>query len=417
MSSSRLLVAGLAVGITLTTTGPTAAENVLRFTGMDSGTAILDPHSSAWPEKKVATKQVYEALLDIDSNLAIVPQLAVAWKIIDPTTWDFELRPDVRFQDGSPFTAEDVVFSIDRARAETSAFRGYVDGIATLEAIDDYTVRFNTAAPDPSLWMKLAEVSIMSKAWAELHGVTAPADYDKAREETYASRHANGTGPFMVEAFERGGDYTLVRNPAWWGAAEYPHNIDRIIHARKEGDAEKVAALLQGEIDLLQTPPYSALDQISGTPGLKLAHRPKLLTIFLGLDQGSTELRTSDIKGRNPFKDYRESDFHIDDNIGAMDPDSEKLLREKFHSQSELNVVGYANPRVDELIEKIETEMVTYARDAYLEEAWRIVTDDLVYLPIRHGVSVFALRDDLEIPPDPWDVPRFRLARFKEIGG
>jgi peptide/nickel transport system substrate-binding protein len=108
----------------------------------------------------------------------------------------------------------------------------------------------------------------------------------------------------------------------------------------------------------------------------------------------------------------RRSDFHIDDNTGAMDPDSEKLLKDRFHSQGRLNVVGYANARVDELIEKIETEMVTYARDAYLEEAWRIVTEDLVYLPIRHGVSVFAMRKELEIPPDPWDVPRFRLARF-----
>jgi peptide/nickel transport system substrate-binding protein len=79
-------------------------------------------------------------------------------------------------------------------------------------------------------------------------------------------------------------------------------------------------------------------------------------------------------------------------------------------------VVGYANPQVDELIDKIKTEMVTYARDAYLEEAWRIVTDDLVYLPIRHAVSVFAMRENLEIPPDPWDVPRFRLARFNEKG-
>jgi peptide/nickel transport system substrate-binding protein len=95
-----------------------------------------------------------------------------------------------------------------------------------------------------------------------------------------------------------------------------------------------------------------------------------------------------------------------------MDPDSERVLREFFHSRNYWNATGYANPRVDELIAKIETEMVTYARDAYLEEAWKIVTDDLVYLPVRHGVSVFAMRENLEIPPDPWDVPRFRLARF-----
>ena len=86
--------------------------------------------------------------------------------------------------------------------------------------------------------------------------------------------------------------------------------------------------------------------------------------------------------------------------------------RKCFIARVEWNVVGYANPRVDELLDKIKGEMVTYARDAYLEEAWRIVTDDVVYLPIRHGVSVFAMRKNLDIPPDPWDVPRFRLARF-----
>ena len=95
-----------------------------------------------------------------------------------------------------------------------------------------------------------------------------------------------------------------------------------------------------------------------------------------------------------------------------MDPDSERVLRDCFTARASGTSSGYANPRVDELIEKIKTEMVTYARDAYLEEAWRIVTDDLVYLPIRHGVSVFAMRKNLDIPPDPWDMPRFRLARF-----
>jgi peptide/nickel transport system substrate-binding protein len=88
-----------------------------------------------------------------------------------------------------------------------------------------------------------------------------------------------------------------------------------------------------------------------------------------------------------------------------------------FHSRGRYNTAGYANPRVDELIEKIQTEMVTYARDAYLEEAWRIVTDDIVYLPVRHSMTVFAMRDRLELPVDPWAVPRFRLARLKEPGG
>jgi peptide/nickel transport system substrate-binding protein len=105
-----------------------------------------------------------------------------------------------------------------------------------------------------------------------------------------------------------------------------------------------------------------------------------------------------------------ESDFFLE--AWNMDPDSEGLLEDLFQSQSQYNFVGYANPRVDELIEKIKIDLVTYARDAYLEEAWKIVTNDLAYLPIRRGVSVFTMRKDLEIPPDPMDVPRFRMARF-----
>jgi peptide/nickel transport system substrate-binding protein len=527
MNRFEATIAALAIGIAISLSSPAAAENVLRFTSIAGGAATMDPHSLYEAENRVATAQVYEALIDIDSNLAIVPQLALSWKPLNPTTWEFELRPDVTFHDGTPFAAADVLFSIERARAEESDVSVFVDGIAAVEAIDDHAVRFTTIGPDPSLWLKLAEVAIMSKAWAQEHGVTRPADYNRTREETYASQHANGTGPFMLEDFEPHGRWVMVRNPTWWGAADYPNNIDRIVHIWKD-DPENVAALLDGEIDLLQRVPYWALDQIRRTPGLKVAHGIKLLTMYFGLDQGSAELRSSNVKGRNPFNDkrvrqamayaidveqvlrplmgdlfipagtlvaagvngyapdldqppprdpekakalleeagypdgftvtldcprewgddeiatcrgvaeqlgsvgievavdflstddlyaklykYRQCDFFLDGE--HMEPDSERVLREWF-GQNSRNVTGYANPRVDELIEKIKTEMVTYARDAYLEEAWRIVTNDFVYLPIRHGVSVFAMRKDLDIPPDPWDVPRFRLARFKEAG-
>jgi peptide/nickel transport system substrate-binding protein len=524
-------IAALAIGFTIAISSQAAAENVLRFMGADATAATMDPHAYSNKDNKEATKQVYEALLDVDSNLAIVPQLALAWKPLDPTSWQFELRPDVRFHDGTPFSAADVVFSIERARAKTSDFRSYVESIAAAEALDNHTVRITTTWPDPSLWWKLGEVAIMSKAWAEQHDVTGPADYVRGRQETYASRHANGTGPFVLEEFEPRGRWVMVRNQDWWGKADYPdNNIDRLVHVRKEGDAENVAALLHGEIDLLHGPPYSAMDQIRRTPGLKLAHKTKLMTMFFAFDLGSVELRSSNIKGRNPFKDrrvrqamayaidfepilhdlmgelfipagsivvpgvngysseldqplpydpetaktllveagypdgfsvtldcwndsgddeiaecrgvaeqlgrigiqvaieflnddeynakvyqHRQSDFHID--AYHMDPDSEGALRDLYHSKSVLNLTGYTNSRVDELLEKIKIDMVTYARDAYLEEAWKIVTDDVVYLPIRHGVSVYALRDTLEIPPDPWDVPRFRLARFKEPSG
>jgi peptide/nickel transport system substrate-binding protein len=371
--------------------------------------------------------------------------------------------------------------------------------------------------------MRLSNVAIMSAGWARAHDVRTPTSVD-AGKETFASRDANGTGPFILEQFEPHGRWVMVRNPNWWGATEYDHNIDRIVHTYKSYE-ENLAALLGGEIDLLVGPLYSGLEAIRRNPDLKLAYRPKLFTVFFGFDQGSAELRTANVKGRNPFKDQRvrqaiahaidmepalrpvmgelffpagmlpapgmngyapelnqpvpydperarallaeagyPNGFSVtldcpnewgDDEIASckgaadqldkvgidvainfvgsddliakvemrhdsdffqdswdMDPDSERLLTEFFQTDSKFNMVGYANPRVDELIEKIKVDMVTYARDAYLAEAWQIVTEDVAYLPIRHGVSVFAMRKNLDVPPDPWDVPRFRLARF-----
>lgn len=111
----------------------------------------------------------------------------------------------------------------------------------------------------------------------------------------------------------------------------------------------------------------------------------------------------------------REGDFWLDSWV--VDPDSGAEFREFFHSDGRQNYTGYANPKLDELIEKFETEIVTYARDAFLEQAWSIVTEDLVYQPINYSVTVWAMREELEIPIDPWGVPRFRLARLKETGG
>lgn len=119
--STHSLVVNLVVLTTgLAVVGADAPENVLRF-GYASGSAqTFDAHSWFWIHNRTATEQVYEALLDVDSNLEIVPQHALAWRPVDPTTWEFQLRRDVSFHDGTPFSAEGIVFSIERARAEIS---------------------------------------------------------------------------------------------------------------------------------------------------------------------------------------------------------------------------------------------------------------------------------------------------------
>ena len=182
--------------------------------------------------------------------------------------------------------------------------RSFFADISDIRAVDAYTVRITTRTPDVLLPDRLRKLFIMSKAWAEKHGVTRAADFNAA-QETYATRHANGTGPFILEAFEPGGRIVMRRNPDWWGHEHYPVNIDRIEFAVIAAPEQRLEALLNGEIDLLTSPPFDALSRIEGTPGLKLAQTTQLRSVWLGVDQASAELRSSDIKGMNPFKDKR----------------------------------------------------------------------------------------------------------------
>ena len=264
MLDIRSTIAAMVTALALACAGPAAAENVLRFTGKDAWAATLDPACLADEDNKGATYQVYEALLDVNSNLAVVPQLALAWQILDPTHWEFDLRQGVRFHDGTPFTAEDVVFSIERARRRPRIFgAGSKDRGGRGDRRSYHSHHDRGTGP-----VALAEARRRGdhvEGLGRAHGVTEPANFIGAHEETYASRHANGTGPFMLESFEPRGRWVMVRNHDWWGSTFRPQH--RPHRPQPERDPENVAALLDGEIDLLQTAPYWALAQIRSNPG------------------------------------------------------------------------------------------------------------------------------------------------------
>jgi peptide/nickel transport system substrate-binding protein len=526
MTRFKVLLLVLAAPFACFESSTAVAENVLRWAG--SGAAFgFDPHSMTSSFDDALKDPVYESLIAFDSDMTMSGHLAIAWKPLDATTWEFKLRENVRFHDGTPFTSDDVVFSIPRAQAETSAEKDTLEKIVGVEAPDPLTVRVTTGLPAASLWYDLSYVRIMSRAWAERHRVTLPANPDK-QEQTYALDHANGTGPFILERFAKDGGYVMVRNPDWWGYGRYPHNVDRIVRLPVTSTEEGVELLLNGEIDFLYGEPYEALDRIEGAEGLKLARGPQFNIHRLGFDQSSAELRSSNIKGRNPFRDKRvrqavyqaidiqalvqevhrglaipvgmliapgvngytpelaqrppydpgqartllaeagypqgftvtldcpndwsrargealcrfiapqlaavgidvtvnfrptnqhwaklgrrETDFFMDGWIEGFD--SGDALLSLYHSRGTENNTGYANSRVDELIDKIQQEMVTYARDAMIEEVWKIVLDEVVYVPLYQSVGVWPMREDLELPADPLLVPHFRLARLKEV--
>jgi peptide/nickel transport system substrate-binding protein len=164
-------------------------------------------------------------------------------------------------------------------------------------------VEITTKSPDLLLPVKLRRPPILSEAWAERHGAELPAR--PGDSSAYVFAHADGTGQFVLESFEPGRRTVLVRNPDWWGATAYPHDIDRLVWTTEPDPERRLALLLDGEADFLQHPPPDRLDRLRDAPGIRLTRMSLLTTFFLGMDQGSAELRTSDVKGRNPFADVR----------------------------------------------------------------------------------------------------------------
>ena len=245
---------------------------------------------------------VYEGLTGRGKGLETAPELATDWKQTAPTVWRFNLRKGVKFHDGSPFTADDVIFSYERARGDGSDVKSYVALIREIRKIDATTIDIITTEPFPILPQTVSQWYILSKSWCEKNNTLRPVDVRKGTEN-YASNHANGTGPFALKSREPGVKTVLVPNTNWWGKAE--HNVTEAVFTPIANDATRVAALISGEIDMMQPVPLQDVPRVQAAANLKVIQGPELRTIFLGMDQKRDELLYSNIKGRNPFKDRR----------------------------------------------------------------------------------------------------------------
>ena len=176
----------------------------------------MDPQSQNEGLTNTINNQVYETLTKRDRQLAIVPALATEWTQTGPLTWRYKLRPNVKFHDGAPLTADDVVFSVNRAKDAVSTFSVYANALGTPVAIDPLTVEFRLDKVNPVFQQHLISIAIMNKAWAEKHKVLRPLDF-KNKEESYAGFNANGTGPYLLVSRQAGIRTTFKRNPNWWG--------------------------------------------------------------------------------------------------------------------------------------------------------------------------------------------------------
>lgn len=262
----------------------------------------MDPHSQNESMTNMMNGQVYERLTRRDRQLVIGPGLATSWEQTGPLTWRFKLRPGVKFHDGSPFSAEDVIYSIKRAQEPTSNITVYANAVGTPVLIDPMTVEFRLDKVNPIFMQHLDTLWIMSKAWSETHKVTKPLDF-KNKEESYASFNQNGTGPYMLVARQPGIRTTYKRNPNWWG--KFEGNVQEIVYNQISNDATRLAALVSGEIDFVLDPAPRDVARLRNTAGVKIIDGPENRVVFIGMDQHRDELLYSSVKGKNPFKDVR----------------------------------------------------------------------------------------------------------------
>jgi peptide/nickel transport system substrate-binding protein len=235
---------------------------------------------------------VYEGLIRRTPDLQIEPALAESWEVLEPNRWRFHLRKGVKFQNGNDFTADDVVFSANRVRADGSDLKTRIAADTEVVKVDDYTVDFITSQPNPILHSEWETWYIMDKEWAEEHDALSPSSVTEGKDN-YSAFNANGTGAFKVVKRETDVETVFEPNTGWWDTPQ--HNLTKVVFKPISSDPTRVAALLSGSIDMAYPIPVQDLNRVDRNDGTSALTGPELRTCFVGLNQSAPALKTSHI--------------------------------------------------------------------------------------------------------------------------
>jgi peptide/nickel transport system substrate-binding protein len=526
----------LAICMTLAAGAAGAQERPFRL-AHQGDIVTLDPVGVNETHTLALLGAAYEPLVRRGRALELEPALATRWEVVSPTRWRFHLRPNVRFHDGRPFTADDVVFSIERTKRQGSDLLSRVASIAGARKIDDRTVEIDTTVPDPTLLANLSQIYILSKAWAEANNATDP-ENRRQRVENFATRNANGTGQMRIVRRVPDTETVFQRNPDWWD--RQAGQIAEAIYLPVANPATRVAALISGQVDMIFPVPLQDIPRLAQTAGVKVMEGLDLRTIFLGMEQFKPEIPGSNIRGRNPFADkrvreavYRAIDVetirrtimrgratpaallngegiegfdaaqnmrlpydpaiakrllaeagypdgfempmncpnnrYVNDEqicqavaqmlavvgikinlqaepagpyfarlarrespfwlLGTTPPtyDSFSTLfglamcrpdtiadgRTPIQGQGAFNHGGYCNPRMDAALTSAMTELDPARRRGFFADAWRVMRDDVAYIPLHQQALAWAMRDNVDLVQRADDVIEFRFVRLR----
>ncbi len=295
MSRVKVIFAAF-VAVLIAFSAPALAKDVK--IGLATEPTSIDPHFHNLSPNNALARHIFDRLVHTDENQTLIPGLAVSWKPVNDTTWEFKLREDVKWHDGSPFTADDVVFTFTRAvnvPNSPSGFGTYLKGKEAVK-VDDHTVHIKTPEPYPLMPNDMSTFSIVSKKNGE----------GASTEDYNSGKAAIGTGPFKFKAYVPGDKFAFVRNDDYWG--------DKAVWAEVtlkpiKSSPSRVAALLAGDVDMIEQVPTTDIEQLKKEPKVSLSQGVSNRVIYLHLDHKRDNSPFVKAKGggdiKNPLKDQR----------------------------------------------------------------------------------------------------------------
>lgn len=254
--------------------------------GLSSDARSMDPFFHNETATNSVLSNVFEGLTYFDKDLNVYPVLAESWEVEGDNVWIFKLKKGIKFHNGNAFNADDVLFSFDRVKNwEKSGFKSKVNMIESIEKVDDFTVKITTIGPYPTLLRKLVAVKILDK------------EYASAKTDDELGLAPVGTGPYKFVSWKKGDSITLTENTDYRKGKPFYSDV---IFKPLTNNATRIAAILSGEVDIIDRVPIMDVDRIKNQKDFNLFIKPGLRLIYLQMDQDRDE--TPYVKGKNPFK-------------------------------------------------------------------------------------------------------------------
>ncbi len=334
-SISRALLATTAV-LLFAAPAVSASELTVGFT-LDADT--LDPANHRKRETETIIRNLYDGILTRDAEMNVVPEIAESYSQISPTVYEFKIRQGIKFHDGSDLTAEDVKFTLDRLTVEgamgdgqTSPRKSLLGPLASTDVIDAYTIRINLSEPWPILPAQLPFQEVVSKAFVESVGTAGMAT------------EVNGTGPFKLVEWRKGDSIIMERFDDYYGGASDiapvgPACVDRVIFKVIPESASRVAALLAGDVDIINELPAFSIGQVEANPDTMVMSVNGTRSFFVAMNLEGEYF--DDVKVREAVAHAIDKDLIIDRILGGYASRIEGILSPDAFGSSELPAYAY----------------------------------------------------------------------------